>query len=103
MIVPDVSGCRTQNDTLQCLASRDKAPERDEQLACQGDNHRLARANTAISSSGAVPQCQCARLLKPQKAPGELDHAAADPGIAGSGEPLFPTLRAALVRRACQA
>src|SRR5712675_453370 len=67
---------------LQCLARRDQAPERDEQLACQRDDHRLARANTAISSSGAVPQCQCALLLKPQKAPGELDHTAADPGVA---------------------
>ena len=35
-------------------------------------------------------------LLKPQKAPGELDHAAADPGVAGSGEPLFAPSGAAL-------
>jgi hypothetical protein len=41
--------------------------------------------------------------LKPQKAPGELDHAAAVPGIAGCGEPLFPPFRAALVRRTRQA
>jgi hypothetical protein len=41
--------------------------------------------------------------LKPQELPGELDHAAADPGIACFGEPLFPPLRPALVRRACQA
>jgi hypothetical protein len=44
--------------------SRDKAPERDEQLACQRDYHRLARARTAIGSAGPVPQCQCALLLK---------------------------------------
>src|SRR6266576_2437472 len=56
-----------------------------------------------IGNSGAVPQCQCALLLKPQKAPGELDHTAADPGVACFGEPLFPPLRAALVGRACQA
>src|ERR1700732_3237251 len=37
-----------------------------------------------------------------KKAPGELDHAAADPGIAGSGEALFPPPRTALVRRARQ-
>src|ERR1700726_2409188 len=95
--------CRTQDDALQCLASRDKAPERDQQLACQSDDHRLAGARTAIGSAGPVPLCQCALLLKQQKAPGELDHAAADPGIAGSGEALFPSLRAALVRRARQA
>src|SRR5580700_729243 len=97
---PEPSACRTQDDALQCLAGGDKAPERDEQLACQRDNHRLARASTAIGSAGLVPARQCALLLKPQKAPGELDHAAADPGIAGSGEALFPPPRTALVRRA---
>ena len=45
MLVPEaLSACRTQDDALQCLASGDKAPERDEQLACQRDDHRLARA-----------------------------------------------------------
>src|SRR6202011_5767751 len=102
MLYPGTLACWTQDDALQGLASRDKAPERDHQLACQGDDHRLARAETAIGSAGAVPQCQCALLLKPQKAPAELDLAAADPGVAGSGEPLFPPLGAALVRRASQ-
>ena len=55
--------------------SRPPPPERDQQLACQRDNHRLARASTAIGSAGLVPPGQCALLLKPQKAPGELDHA----------------------------
>ena len=64
-------------------------------------NHGLARANAAIIGAGAIPQCERALLLKHQKAPGELDHAAADPGVAGSGEPLFAPLRAALIRRAC--
>jgi hypothetical protein len=54
-------------------------------LAKAGD-HCLARANTAISGASAIPQCERALLLKHQKAPGELDHAAADPGVAG---PLF--------------
>src|ERR1700694_2766096 len=103
MLYPGALACWTQDDALQGLASRDKAPECDHQLACQGDDHRLARASTAIGSAGAVPQCQCALLLKQQKAPGELDHTAPDPGVAGSGEPLFPPLRAALVWRARQA
>src|SRR5580704_5691213 len=103
MLYPGALARRTQDDALQGLASRDKAPERDHQLACQGDDHRLSRAQTAIGSASAVPQCQCALLLKQQEAPSELDHAAADPGIAGSGEPLFPPLRAALVGRASQA
>src|SRR6202047_2060492 len=102
MLSPGALACWTQDDALQGLASRDKAPECDHQLACQGDDHRLARAQTAIGSAGPVPQCQCALLLKQQEAPSELDHAAADPGIAGSGEPWSPPLCAALVGRASQ-
>jgi hypothetical protein len=56
-------------------------------------DHRLARAHTAIGSAGLVPQCQCALLLKQQEAPSELDHTAADPGVAGK-------LRAGTVRPA---
>src|SRR5437762_13283423 len=70
-------------------------------LRASASDHGLARASTAISGAGAIPHCQRALLLKHQKAPGELDHAAADPGVAGSGEPLFASLRAALIRRAC--
>src|ERR1700756_1713089 len=97
------SGWWTQDDALQWLTGRDKAPERNDQFACQRDDHGLAGATTAVGGAGAIPQCQRAVLLKPQKAPGELDHGAADPGVAGSGEPLFAPLRAALIRRACQA
>jgi hypothetical protein len=49
------------------LASGDKAPERDQQLACQSDDHCLARAQTAIRSAGPVPPCQGALLLKQQR------------------------------------
>src|SRR4029077_4733924 len=56
-------------------------------------DHGLARATTAVGGAGAIPQCQCALLLKHQKAPSELDHAATDPGVAGSGEPLFAPAR----------
>src|SRR5260370_32317392 len=103
MLFPEVLACRTQDDALQCLARRDKPPERDQQLARQRDDHRLARAYTAIGSAGLVPLRQCALFLKPQEPPGELDHAAAGPGVAGSGKALFPSLGAALVRRARQA
>src|SRR6202047_4867262 len=103
MLFPEALACRTQDDALQCLASRYKAPEPDQQLACQRDDHRLARAYTAIGSAGLGPLRQCALFLNPQEPPGELDHAAADPGVAGSGKALFPPPRAALVRRARQA
>src|SRR5207302_5623096 len=75
----------------------DKAPQRNDQFACQRDDHGLARATTAVGGAGAIPRCERALLLKHQKAPGELDHGATDPGIAGSGEPLFATARAALI------
>jgi hypothetical protein len=78
-----------------------KRQSANDQFACQRDDHCLARATTAIGGAGAIPHCERALLLKHQKAPGELDHAAADPGVAGSGEPLFAPLRAALIRRAC--
>src|ERR1700730_3485847 len=55
--VPGALACRTQDDALQGLASGDKAPERDQQLACQGDDHCLARAQTAIRRAGPVPPC----------------------------------------------
>ena len=43
----------------------------------------VLRVPRRLSAVRAVPQCQCAVLLKQQKSPGELDHAAADPGVAG--------------------
>src|SRR5256714_9008348 len=98
-----LSGRWTQDYALQWFASSDKAPERNDQFACQRDDHGLARATTAVGGAGAIPRCERALLLKHQKAPGELDHGATDPGIAGSGEPLFATARAALLRPACQA
>jgi malate/lactate dehydrogenase len=67
-----------------------------------GDYSDLEGAALVMITSGAGPIAQCERalLLKHQKAPGELDHSAADPGVARSGEPLFATARAALIRRA---
>lgn len=44
----------------------------------------------AIGSTGTVPPCQSAALLKQQQAPDELDHVAPDSGVACFGEPLFP-------------
>src|ERR1700756_4677712 len=95
------SGWWTQDDALQWLTGSDKAPQRNDQFACQRDDHGLARATTAVGGADAVPQCQRALPLKLQKAPGELDHAAADPGVAGSGEPLFAPFGATLIRRTC--
>ena len=60
------------------------APAFFDQIIRKYEGTRLGRQERAL-------------LLKHQKAPGELDHAAADPGVAGSGEPLFAAARAALI------
>src|SRR5260370_30743444 len=78
-LFPEALACRTQDDALQCLASRDKPPDRDQQLACQRDDHRLARAYTAIGSPGLVPLRHCALFLKPHEPPNEFDPAPAAP------------------------
>src|SRR5260370_7546623 len=99
MLFPEALACRTQDDALQCLASRDKPPERDQQLACQRDDHRLARAYTAIGSAGLVPLRQCALFLKPQEPPGRLDHAPPHPALPPSAKTFFPPLAPPLLRR----
>jgi hypothetical protein len=50
-----LSGRWTYDDTLQWFASSDKAPERNDQFACQRDDHGLARATTAVGGAGAIP------------------------------------------------
>jgi len=59
-------------------------------LRASCDDHRLARASTAIGGARQVPSARSAS--ETAEAPGELDHAAADPSVACSGEPLFAPL-----------
>ena len=76
------SGWLSEHDTLRHFAGGDHAPERDEQFACQGDDHlRLARALDTLGP-GSEPLRQHAVPLKHEEAPSQLDHAAAYPGIA---------------------
>jgi hypothetical protein len=49
--------------------------------------------------SGAKPLRKRAVVLEPEKPPGELDHAAPDPRIAGPGKTLLASFCATLVRR----
>src|ERR1700741_5562617 len=60
-------------------------------------------AIAAWNGASLIPQCQGAALLKPQKAPSELDHTTTNPSVAGSGEPLFASASATFVRRTRQA
>src|SRR5207237_8147681 len=64
-----LSGCWTYDDALQWFASRDKPAERDEQFACQRDDHCLARATPAVGGAGALPQSERGLVLKHQTAP----------------------------------
>ena len=89
-----------QHDAVRDFAGGDHAPERDEQLAGERDDHRrLARALGALGP-GPEPLRQRAVLLKHEEPPGELDHAAAHPGIARFGETFLTSLGAAFVGRA---
>src|SRR4051812_5481371 len=87
---------------LGYLAGGDEFPERDEQFAGQGDNHRLAGGAARVSSACSIPLCQCAVLLEHQETPGELQHAVADPGIARPGQALFSPTGTAFLGRAGQ-
>ena len=97
------TGCsrrRSQDDAARHFAGSDQPPQRDEQLARQRNDQRLAGGTARVGGAGSIPLCQGAVFLKHQKAPGQLDHAAAHAGVARPGQPLFPPPRPALVRRA---
>ena len=99
ILCKSLSGRRTKAQSSWRLAGGDEAPERNEQLARQRHNHGLARADASIRRARPIPLGQRALLLMQQKAPSELDHPAADPGIAGSGKSSLASLLTALVRR----
>src|ERR1700749_186413 len=81
----------------------DHAPEGDEQLAGECDDHfRLACAVSALGPR-SEPLRQGAILLEQQEPPGELDHATTHAAIARLGEAFFASLGSAFVRRAGEA
>src|SRR5271155_4248965 len=57
----------------------DEAPQVDQQLARQRDDHRLAHPARSIGGARLEPFGQRAFLLEHQKPPGPLDHAAPHP------------------------
>jgi len=55
---PLVAGCsrsRTQDDALRDLAGRHQLPQRDQQLAREGDNHGLAGCAPGIGGARPIP------------------------------------------------
>ena len=88
-----------QHDAVRDFACGDHAPKRDEQLASKSDNHfGLVRPFDALAPA-AEPLRQSAVLLEQQEAPGELDQAAAHPGIARLGETFLTPLGSTFIRR----
>src|SRR6478735_11472896 len=96
------SASRAQLDALRHLAGGHQPPQGDEQLTRQRHDHGFARGLAAIGGALAEPADEPAVLLEDQKAPGQLDHAAADPAVAGAGQSLLAPALAALVRCAGQ-
>src|SRR6516165_2451306 len=87
---PRNSRDRTQRDTGRYLASRDQPPQSNEQLASQRHDHGLAGRTAGVCGARAEPLRQGAILLEADKAPGEFNHAAAHPRVAGSAPDLSP-------------
>lgn len=100
------SDCRlhrwAKHRTVRHFAGCDEFPQRDEQFAGQGDNHRLAGGAALIGGARPIPPRQRAVLLQHQEAPGELQHAAADAGIARPGQGFFSPAGAAFLGRSGQ-
>src|SRR6516162_11290693 len=90
---------RTQRETGRYLASRDQPPQSDEQLASQRHDHGLAGRTAGVCGARAEPLRQGAILLEADKAPGEFNHAAAHPRLAGSRQTFLPPPGPAFVRR----
>src|SRR5262249_28365891 len=90
---------RAQDDTLRHLAEGYITPQRNQQLACQRDDHCLADIASGALGPFAEPLCQGAVLLEHKPTPRQLDEAAPDPGIAAPGQAFFPSLVPALVGR----
>src|SRR4051794_21778110 len=93
---------RTEDDALRRLAGGHQPPQRDQQLPRQRHDHGLARAAAGVRGARPVPPGEVAVSLEAQEAPGELEHAAAHPGVAHPGQALLPPPGPALVRRAGQ-
>lgn len=66
---PVPPSCRPQDQAVRHGAGGDKPPEGDQQLAGEGDDHRLAPGRSRLGSV-AIPGRQAAALLEHQEPPG---------------------------------
>src|SRR5215831_15380087 len=96
--------CRwTQDRTCRGLAACDVAPQSNQQFACQGDDHGFTQSRPAVRCPCLIPLRQGTVLLEHEPAPRQLDHASADPRIAGSGQSLLAAPAPTFIGWACQA
>ena len=73
----------------QAFAGGDHAPEGDEQLAGECDDHLRLAGTVGALGSGPEPLGQSAILLKQEEPPSELNHATTHPGVARFREAFF--------------
>src|SRR4029453_5472338 len=90
------SGSETQPYTCGHDAVAREAPERDQQLACQRHDHRLAHRR-GIRRSLPIPLGERTVLLEQEKPPGELDHAVPHTRVARAGQSLVTPFGPAFV------
>src|SRR3974390_1207831 len=94
--------CRTQNDAVWHHALPHELPQGDQKLARQGHDQGLASTESVLRASWILLR-QGAVLLVHKEPPRQLDHAAPNSTIAGTGQPFLPPLAAALVGVASEA
>src|SRR5207249_1777907 len=85
------------------LTGFDVAPQRDQQLARQSDDHDGADASFGAAGARGKPLGERALRLEAQPAPGKLHDDAADAGIAVLADPLLALHAAAAKQRAGEA
>src|SRR5271165_4954564 len=91
-----------QNDAGWDFASRDHAPERDQQFPGQRYYQFCFSACTRSLGTFLKPKHQCALFLEPQKSPSELDQSSPNAGISGLCQSFLAAFLAAFVGRTGQ-
>ena len=86
-----------QNDAGWDFASRDHAPERDQQFPGQRYYQFCFSACTRSLGTFLKPKHQCALFLEPQKSPSELDQPSPNAGISGLCQSFLAAFLAAFV------
>src|SRR5215470_10761483 len=96
-----ISGFPRSSSGTQPYTFAREAPERDQQLACQGYDQRLAHRR-GIRRSLPIPSGERTVLLEQQKPPRQLNHAVPHARVARAGQSLLTPFGSALVGRAGQ-